>query len=105
VISLDFIEGLPRSGQANSILVVVGRFSKYIHFLQLSHPFTTAIVAQLFLTNIYKLHGMPQAIIFDRDKIFTNQLCQELFRLADVRLLMSSSYHPQTDGQTERVNQ
>jgi hypothetical protein len=85
--------------------VVVDKFSKYNHFLQLSNPFTIAVVAQLFLTNIYKLHGMPQAIISNRDKIFTSQLWQELFRLTDVRLLMSSSYHPQTDGQTERVNQ
>lgn len=54
---------------------------------------------------MYKLYGLPQAIITDRDRIFTSRLWQELFRLADVQLKMSSSYHPQTDGQTERVNQ
>jgi len=62
-------------------------------------------VAQLFMTNIYKLHGMPTALIYDRDRIFTSKLWQELFRLVGVELKMSSSYHPQTDEQTEHVNQ
>lgn len=62
-------------------------------------------VAQLFMTNIYKLHGMPTALISDLDRIFTSKLWQELFRLVGVELKMSSSYHPQTDEQTEHVNQ
>jgi hypothetical protein len=64
-------------------------------------------VAQLYLDNVYKLHGLPQAIISDRDRdrVFTGQVWQELFKLTDTKLLMSSSYHPQTDGQTERLNQ
>jgi hypothetical protein len=63
VISLDFIEGLTTSGSTNCVLVIVDKFSKYGHFLPLLHPFTAAIVAQLFLDNVYKLHGMPTAII------------------------------------------
>ncbi|CAN6166876.1 unnamed protein product [Urochloa humidicola] len=105
VISMDFVEGLPRSGAANCILVVVDSFTKYAHFIPLHHPFTASVVAKTFLNNIYKLHGMPLAIITDRDRIFNSQLWKELFKLAGVDLKMSSSYHPQTDGQTERVNQ
>lgn len=105
VISMDFIEGLPRSGSANCILVVVDRFSKFAHFVPLLHPFTAPQVAQLFLDNIYRLHGMPTHIVSDRDRIFTSLFWKELFRLAQTTLCMSSAYHPQSDGQTERVNQ
>jgi hypothetical protein len=62
-ISMDFIEGLPKSGVANCILVVVDKFSKNGHFIPLLHPFTAASVAQAFLSNVYKLHGMPSTII------------------------------------------
>jgi transposase InsO family protein len=105
VLSLDFIEGLPKSGKYNCILVVVDKFSKFAHFLALAHPFTALKVAQLFMDSIYRLHGLPEAIISDRDRIFTSALWQELFRLSGTTLRMSTSYHPQTDGQTERVNQ
>jgi transposase InsO family protein len=58
-----------------------------------------------FFDNVYKLHGSPEKIISDRDKIFNSQFWQQLFSLTGTELSMSSSYHPQTDGQTERVNQ
>lgn len=102
---MDFMEGLPRSTNANCILVIVDKFSKYAHFIPLLHPFTAHSVAKLFFEHIYRLHGLPTAIVSDRDKIFTSKLWQELFLLAKVDLKMSSAYHPQTDGQTERVNQ
>ena len=102
---MDFIEGLPLSGGFDCILVVVDTFSKYAHFLGPKHPFTAAGVAKLFLSQVYKLHGLPNAIISDRDRIFTSHLWWELFKLAGVDLCMSSAYHPQSDGQTERVNQ
>ena len=105
VISMDFIEGLPRSGAANCLMVVVDKFSKFAHFIPLSHPFTAQHVAQVFLDNIYRLHGLPTHIISDRDRIFTSLFWRDLFRLANTTLSMSSAYHPQTDGQTERVNQ
>jgi hypothetical protein len=78
---------------------------KYIHFIALKHPFTAAGVTKVFLKNIYKLHGMHAVIISDRDKIFTSNLWKEMFALAKVNLSMSSAYHPQSDGQFERVNQ
>ena len=78
-------------------MVVIDKFSKYGHFVALAHPFTAVQVAQAFMDNIFKLHGL-HAIISDRDKIFTCSLWQQLFRLTDTQLHMSSSDHPQIDG-------
>jgi hypothetical protein len=63
VISMDFIEGLPRSGRFNCILVVVDKFSRYAHFIPLAHPFSAADVAMDFMDNVVKLHSMPEQII------------------------------------------
>ena len=86
-------------------MVVVDKFSRFAHFIPISHPYTALSIARLFLDNVYKLHSMPVSIISDRDPIFTSVFWKELFRLAGTQLRMSSSYHPQTDGTTERVNQ
>lgn len=104
-ISMDFIEGLPASEGYNSILVVVDRLTKYSHFIPLKHPYTAQAVAKVVLDNVVKLYGMPRSIISDRDKVFTSTFWKTLFSLVDTKLLMSSAYHPQTDGQLERVNQ
>jgi len=69
-ISLDFVEGLPKSRGKDTILVIADRLSKYAHFLALSHPFTTAGVTQIYFKQVFKLHGLPKTIISDRDKIF-----------------------------------
>ena len=103
-ISMDFIEGLPRSQVKEVILVVVDRFSKYAHFVSLSHPYTAEVVAQAYLDNIYKLHGLSRSIVSDRDTVFLSSFWQALFSVLGVELLLSSSYHPQTDGQTEVLN-
>lgn len=105
IISMDFIEGLPKSKNQGTILVVIDKFTKYGHFIPLVHPYTALSVAKEFHTHVYKLHGLPNTIISDRDKVFTSNVWQELFRLSDRTLNMSSAYHPQTDGQTERLNQ
>lgn len=105
VVSLDFIEGLPKSSRYDTILVIIDKFTKYGHFIPMAHPYTALSVAQLFVDNIYKLHGLPKVLISDRDKVFTSALWQQLFKLTDTTLNMSSSYHPQTDGQTEHLNQ
>ena len=91
---MDFIEGLPTSDHYKSLLVVIDKFSKYGHFIPLKHPFTALQVAQLFMNHVYKLHGLPKTIISDRDRVFTSSVWQQLFRLSDTKLMISSSYHP-----------
>jgi hypothetical protein len=71
----------------------------------MKHPISAKTVAKAFTANIFKLHGLPSVIVTDRDKIFTSILWQDLFKSLGVKLHFSTSYHPQTDGQTERVNQ
>ena len=79
-------------------LVPVDLFSKYSHFIGLKHPFTALSVAKQYMLHVYKLHGLPMAMVSDRDRIFTSQLWKELFNLAGVELRMISAYHPQSDG-------
>jgi len=102
---MDFIEGLPKSEGRDTIMVIVDRFTKYGHFITPAHPFTAQDVAKFFLDHIYKFHGLPATILIDRDKVFTSLFWKELFKHLGVKLLLSTAYHPQTDGQTERVNQ
>lgn len=104
-ISMDFVEGLPKSQGKDVILVVVDRLTKYAHFISLSHPYTAQTIVDIFLSNIFKLHGMPSVIVTDRNPIFTSTVWQSLFKALQVQLHLSTAYHPQTDGQTERVNQ
>jgi hypothetical protein len=104
-ITMDFIEGLPKSQGKEVILVVVDRMTKMAHFIALPHPYTAQSVAEAFITNVFKLHGPPASIITDRDRIFTSNLWQTVFKSLKVQLKLSTAYHPQTDGQSERVNQ
>ncbi|KAL8115463.1 hypothetical protein AgCh_022090 [Apium graveolens] len=103
-ISMDFIDGLPASAGKSVIMVVVDRLTEYAHFVPLAHPYIAKSVAQHFLEGVVKLHGMPRSIISDRDPIFISHFWQEFFKMSDVKLQLSSAYHPQTDGQTEVVN-
>ncbi|GJT41734.1 retrotransposon-related protein [Tanacetum coccineum] len=103
-ISMDFIEGLPSSPCKTIIFVVVDRLNKYAHFMALHHPFTASTVAQVFMDNVFKLHGLPHSIISDRDKVFLSNFWKSLFKVLKVNLHMSTAYHPQLDGQTEVVN-
>jgi len=103
-LTMDFIEGLPKSKGYSVILVVVDRLTKYAHFMAIIHPYTVATVAQTFLDNVVKHHGFPTSIVSDRDTIFVSNFWKQLFTLYKVELKLSTSYHPQTDGQSERVN-
>jgi hypothetical protein len=98
VVTMDFITGLPKSSRYDCIMVVVDKFSKYAHFIPLAHPFTALSVATAYMKDIYHLHYMPEAIVSDRDPVFTSALWQDLFRLTQTELRMSSSRHPETDG-------
>lgn len=73
-ISLDFIEGLPKSHGKDVILVVVDRLSKYDHFIPMAHLFSALTVAQVFLENIYKLHRVAATMVFDTYKVFLSKL-------------------------------
>jgi hypothetical protein len=101
-ISIDFIEGLQKVAGKSVILTVVDRFSKYAHFIPLGHPYTAASVARAFFDGIVRLHGFPSSIVSDWDPVFTSNC--DLFGLAGVKLRMSATFHPQTDGQSEVVN-
>ena len=105
MISMDFADGLSQSSKFNCLLVIVDKRTKFAYFLPLAHPYTAASVTQLYLHQVYKIHCLPAAIVFDRDPVFTSHFWQELFKGAGTELRLSTSNHPQTDGQTERVNQ
>jgi hypothetical protein len=99
-IAIDFIEGFPRINSKSVILAVVDRFSKTAHFLPLGHMYTATTVVRTFFDNV----GVPSSIVSDHDPIFTGHFWWELFSLAGIKLLMSSVFHPQSDGQSESAN-
>nr|GEV51752.1 hypothetical protein [Tanacetum cinerariifolium] len=103
-ISMDFIDGLPMTKGRTVIMIIVDRLSKYSHFVPLTHPYTAIQVAQSFLDTIYRLHELPKIIVSDRDAVFMSRFWKELFSLLQVQLHTSTTYHPQTNGQTEVVN-
>ena len=103
-IFVDFITHLPAFAGHTVIWVICCRLSKYAHFLALPTHYTVESLAQRFSAEICRLHGLPTSIVSDRDPIFTSTFWRNLFKAQGTKLQFSSSYHPQTDGQTEVVN-
>ena len=93
-VSMDFVEGFPKSQSKDVVLVVVDRLTKFVHCIPLSHPYTATKVANLYLQHVFKLQAMSASIVSDRDPVLTFHFWQELMRLQEVQLAMSSTYHP-----------
>lgn len=104
-IGTDFITGLPKTASGHdAITTYIDRFSKRVHFLATSSTASAETVAKDFYCNIFKLHGLPDSIVADRDPRFTSRFWTALMRICDVQLKMSTSHHPQTDGCSEITN-
>ena len=102
---MDFIVGLPNTSQKHdSIWVIIDRLTKTAHFLPV-HTYSTKKYAEVYLDQIIRLHGVPKTIISDRGAQFVAHFWEQLQASLGTKLIRSSAYHPQTDGQTERVNQ
>lgn len=104
-ISMDFIVALPVSSGYTQIWVIVDRLTKMAHFLPLPTEATAEDLAQVFIRELWKLHGLPDEIVSDRDSKFLSHFWKSLMERLQVGMRMSTAFHPQTDGQTERVNQ
>ncbi|KAM0018968.1 putative nucleotidyltransferase, Ribonuclease H [Helianthus debilis subsp. tardiflorus] len=105
-ISMDFVTGLPRSQRGNdTIWVIVDRLTKSAHFLAIKETDKFSTLAEIYLKEVVSRHGVPTSIISDRDARFTSELWQAMHKSFGSRLDMSTAYHPQTDGQSERTIQ
>ena len=104
-VSMDFVVDLPKSANGfDSILVIVCRRSKMVRFIPTVKNVTAPQVARLFIKEIYCRYGMPLVITSDRDTKFTSEYWRTVFKILGTTLHMSTAFHPQTDGQTERAN-
>jgi hypothetical protein len=105
-IGMDFIVGLPRTRDGyDSIWVIVDRLTKVVHFIPVKTTYTGAKLAELYMSGIVCLHGVPKKIVSDRGTQFTSHFWGKLHESMDTKWNFSSAYHPQTDGQIERTNQ
>jgi hypothetical protein len=105
-IAMDFITDLPESSGCDQLWVVVDRFTKMAHFIPLQkNGKTTEDLARIFAKEIWKLHGLPTDIVSDRDSRFTSTTWKAFIGTLGIKPRISTAFHPQTDGQTERLNQ
>ena len=104
-ISADFITKLPLAQSYNAILVVCNHFSKMAYFIATMEKTSAEWLAKLFRDHVWKLHGLPESIILDRGVQFAVGMIRELNKLLGIQTKLSIAYHPQMDGQTERINQ
>ena len=102
--TIDFIVGLPRTQQgSDAIWVVVDRLTKSAHFIPMRVSESVEHLADLYIRDIVRLHGVPGTIVSDRDPRFTARLWQRLQSALGTKLTFSTAYHPLTDGQSERT--
>uniref|UniRef100_A0A3P8NIY2 Gypsy retrotransposon integrase-like protein 1 n=2 Tax=Astatotilapia calliptera TaxID=8154 RepID=A0A3P8NIY2_ASTCA len=104
-IALDFVTGLPNSAGKTTILTIVDRFSKAAHFIALDKLPTASETAKLLVEHVFRLHGIPMEIVSDRGPQFASQAWGAFCTALGAKPCLSSGYHPQTNGQTERLNQ
>jgi transposase InsO family protein len=105
-VTLDFIVKLPQMSPGNdNICVFVDKLTKLVHFVACKEKVSAKEFAKFYVDYVFRLHGLSREFIIDRDSRFTSAFWQEVLVLIGTRIVMSSSFHPQTDGQTERVNQ
>ncbi|MBW0544618.1 hypothetical protein O181_084333, partial [Austropuccinia psidii MF-1] len=104
-LSMDFITQIPLSNSFNSILVIVDRLSKIVVFIPTMSSITSLDLAHLFIKNIFSKHGLPSSIVSDRGSLFVSSFWTNLCHQLKISRDLSTAYHPETDGQTERVNQ
>ena len=102
-IAMDFVGPFPRSNGYDYLWVVVCRLTSMVHLIPIRTTDTAADLAAIFLKEVVRLHGLPQSIVSDRDPKFTSAFWRELHRMMGARLLMSTAFHPQTDGTSERT--
>ena len=103
---MDFIVGLPNTSQKHdSIWVIIDRLIKTAHFIPVNTTYSAKKYAEIYLDQIIRLHGVPKTIISDRGAQFIAHFWKQLQESLGTKLIRSSAYHPQTDGQTERINQ
>ncbi|WVZ21224.1 hypothetical protein V8G54_008546 [Vigna mungo] len=103
-IAMDFITQLPMSQGFTTIFVVIDRLSKFGHFIPMKSDFNSQSVAEAFISYIVRIHGFPKSIVSDRDRVFMGAFWKQMFKAQGTTLSMSSSYDPQSDGQTENLN-
>ena len=100
-ITTDLVTDLPESDGKTAVAVFVDRLTKMVHFFPCTKEITAAQYARLFVNQVFRLHGMPEVIISDRDPRFVSKFWEELFSLLGTDLRFSTAFHPETDGQSE----
>ena len=100
-LGMDFITGLPKTrSRYDFIRVVVDRLTKVAHFIPVKTTYTSAKLAKIYMTRIVCLHGVRRTIVSDRGTQFSSKFWHQLHQTLETRLEFSTTFHPQTDGQT-----